>query len=179
MCAIRLWLSDVTPDRAAMRVLPRSHLPIHRHWQNVLTPEHRRLLPRNYGLFPHPSMDYPTYPQYIPEPDDFRFSRERPLAVEARRGQALVFTQSMLHTGWSNFTTTARKALIVSWVAAGVPFGVGSPDGLSKQLALLRTSLIKWYPERARIVPEPEEYCHRSNEGWCDETFLPGATPKL
>jgi ectoine hydroxylase-related dioxygenase (phytanoyl-CoA dioxygenase family) len=37
--------------------------------------------------------------------------------------QALVFTQSMLHTGWSNFTTTDRKAIIVSWVAAGVPFG--------------------------------------------------------
>ena len=177
MCAIWLWLSDVTPDTAAMRVLPGSHLPIHRHWQRTLTPEHKaQLLPRNYGLFPRPSEGYPTYPQYIPEPDDFRYSSEEPMAVEAKRGQvrdfyhcptrrradrdvlergqrgscitklasspsdaficlkcaagdptacvqALVFTQSMLHTGWSNFTTTDRKAIIVSWVAAGVPFG--------------------------------------------------------
>lgn len=156
MCAIWLWLSDVTPDTAAMRVLPRSHLPIQRHWQNVLTREHRQqLLPRNYGLFPHPSKDYPTFPQYIPEPEDFRFSTAKPLAVEARRGQALVFTQSMLHTGWSNFTTSARKAIIVSWVAAGVPFGVGSPDGLSAQLELLRASLVKWqslYPSSTAIA---------------------------
>ena len=157
-----------------MRILPRSHLPIQRHWQQVLSTEHRRLLPRNYGLFPLPSKTYPTYPQHIPEPDDFRYSSEEPMAVEAKRGQALVFTQSMLHSSWSNFTTRPRKALIVSFVAAGVPFGVGSPEGLSSQLATLRGSLERWQPGRERIVPTPEEYRHRSNEGVFEETFIRG-----
>ena len=44
--------------------------------------------------------------------------------------------------------------------------GVGSPEGLSAQLHTLRGSLERWQPERARIVPTPAEYCHRSNEGW-------------
>ena len=44
--------------------------------------------------------------------------------------------------------------------------GVGSPEGLSAQLQMLRGSLERWQPERAGIVPTPAEYCHRSNEGW-------------
>ena len=35
-----------------------------------------------------------TYPEYIPEPDDFPFSSMEPMPVVAKRGQALIFTQS-------------------------------------------------------------------------------------
>eukprot|EP01052_Picozoa_sp_SAG31_P026561 SAG31_NODE_2416_length_5732_cov_1.503462_3_plen_376_part_00 len=206
MCAIWLWLSNVTPDRAAMRkwnlvsisssepadlictwhvhphpgILPRSHLAIQDHWQRVLSHEHRQLLPRNYGLFPRPSSDYPTYPQHIPEPENFPYTTSEPVPVCAKRGQALVFTQSMLHTGWENFTTLSRKALICSWVPAGVSFGVGNPDALGRHLASLRTTLAQHHPTRVHIVPTPDEYCHRSNVGFCEETFLPGEVmPKL
>ena len=36
LLAIWMWLNDVPESRAAMRVLPASHRPIMRHWENVL-----------------------------------------------------------------------------------------------------------------------------------------------
>jgi hypothetical protein len=97
MCAIWLWLTDVEPERAAMRIMPKSHVEISAHWQQTLHPTRQSMLPRNYGLFPHPSHNYPTYPQHIVEPAHFQYTELEPTAVVARRGQALVFTQSMLH----------------------------------------------------------------------------------
>lgn len=97
MCAIWLWLTDVEPERAAMRIMPKSHAEISAHWQRTLHPARQSMLPRNYGLFPRPSHNYPTYPQHIVEPAHFQYTELEPTAVVARRGQALVFTQSMLH----------------------------------------------------------------------------------
>ena len=138
------------------------------------------MLPRNYGLFPKPSESYHSFPQHIPEPPHFRFTERTPTAVTARRGQALVFTQSMLHASSPNFSPHPRKALIVSFVAAGVPFGVGSADGLSQHLAALRAALVKFAPGRQELVPSPEDYCHfdsgvNTEGGKFEETFLPGA----
>ena len=36
--ALWLWVSDVPAERAAMRILPGSHLPIHAHWEKTLMP---------------------------------------------------------------------------------------------------------------------------------------------
>ena len=62
---------------------------------------------------------------------------------------------------WRNFTAHPRKALIVSWVAADVPFGVGNIEGLGKHLAALRGGLQRWVPNRAHIVPTEAEYHRR------------------
>ena len=58
MLALWLWVSDVPPERAAMRILPGSHRAIQRHWEETLKPERRSLLPRVHGLFPSPSPSY-------------------------------------------------------------------------------------------------------------------------
>ena len=91
-----------------------------------------------------------------------------------------MFTQSMLHASSRNFTPHPRKALIASFVAAGVPFGVGSAEGLSQHLAALRAALVKFAPGRQGLVPLPEDYCHfdsgmNNEDGKFEEAFLPSA----
>ena len=82
---------------------------------------------------------------------------------------------------WRNFTAHPRKALIVSWVAADVPFGVGNIEGLGKHLAALRGGLQRWVPNRAHIVPTEAAYHHfdsglnSADGGKFEETFLPAA----
>eukprot|EP01043_Picozoa_sp_COSAG02_P005751 COSAG02_NODE_158_length_32954_cov_16.416771_6_plen_253_part_00 len=93
MLALWLWVSDVTPQRAAMRILPGSHRPIQRHWEKILKPERRALLPRVHGLFPKPSTGYPSYPEFIPEPDDFKYTECEPTPVAVPRGTAQIFVR--------------------------------------------------------------------------------------
>jgi len=88
MLALWFWVSDVTPQRAAMRILPGSHRPIQRHWEKTLKPERRALLPRVHGLFPKPSTRYPSYPEFIPEPPDFKYTECEPTPVAVARGTA-------------------------------------------------------------------------------------------
>ena len=95
MLALWFWISDVTPQRAAMRILPGSHRPIQQHWQRILKPERRALLPRVHGLFPKPSTRYPSYPEYIPEPDDFKYTECEPTPVAVPRGTAQIFVRHM------------------------------------------------------------------------------------
>jgi hypothetical protein len=38
LLALWLWVSDVPPERAAMRILPGSHRAIHEHWEKTLLP---------------------------------------------------------------------------------------------------------------------------------------------
>ena len=68
LLALWLWVGDVSPDRAAMRVLPGSHRVIMRHWDSVLSAErispshaatassHSRALitPLTLSIFPAP-----------------------------------------------------------------------------------------------------------------------------
>ena len=87
-----------------MRILPGSHIPIMAHWDKVLAPERRHLLPRVHGLTPKPNTSAPAYPEYIPEPDDWSFTESEPHPVAVKRGTAQIFTQSMLHVGECNNT---------------------------------------------------------------------------
>eukprot|EP01051_Picozoa_sp_SAG22_P005869 SAG22_NODE_363_length_11694_cov_40.815783_8_plen_147_part_00 len=48
-----------------------------------------------------------------------------PRPVVARRGQALVFTQSLVHAGWHNADTEPRKAVYCTFVAAEHASAVG------------------------------------------------------
>ena len=125
-----------------------------------------------------------TYPEYIPEPDDFPFSSMEPMPVVARRGQALIFTQSMLHAGWRNIDTLPRKGLIVSFAASEVLFGSslgGIYAGRREHFSKLHSALARWAPGREHIVPTGDE-THPFPSSETDrftETFMAGRTPKL
>ena len=162
MLALWFWIVDVEPETAAMRILPRSHRAIHEHWEKTLQPERRSLLPRVHGLFPSPSKGYPSYPEYIPTPPDFPYTDMEPTPVVAKRGQAQVFTQSMLHSSWRNTDVRARKGFIISWMAKDVPCGFTSDrcEGLRKHFPRLAKSLKAWQPGREHIVPTEEEFIH-------------------
>ena len=69
-------------------------------------PEQLACLPRHHPLFPKPAESYKTFPEHIPE-QDWAYSLSTPTPVVARRGQALVFTQALLHTG---------KIVILFWI---------------------------------------------------------------
>lgn len=96
-----IWLSDVTADGGAMRVLPGSHRPIQRHWGRVLKPERLRFLPRTHGLTPHPKPGGQTSSaegtEGIPELSTVPWFDQCPTPQVARRGQMLIMTGSVLH----------------------------------------------------------------------------------
>jgi hypothetical protein len=121
LLALWLWVTDVSPDRAAMRVLPGSHRPIMRHWDSVLSAERKQSLPRCHGVLPQPGTSYPSYPEHIPRSacmvDGLDYADCEPLPVAVPRGTAQIFTQSMLHTAWHNSTSEPRKGFIISWSA--------------------------------------------------------------
>lgn len=121
LLALWLWVGDVSPDRAAMRVLPGSHRVIMRHWDSVLSAERKQSLPRCHGVLPQPGTNYPSYPEHIPRSacmlKGLDYDDCEPVPVAVPRGTAQVFTQSMLHTAWHNSTSEPRKGFIISWSA--------------------------------------------------------------
>jgi ectoine hydroxylase-related dioxygenase (phytanoyl-CoA dioxygenase family) len=121
LLAIWFWVNDVPADRAAMRILPGSHVPIQAHWEKTLLPERRKWLPRVHGL--NPQARGPAAPEFIPEPAEWSYTEAEPMPVVVKRGTAQIFTQSMLHSGWHNSTEIARKGFIIGWAAADVPVG--------------------------------------------------------
>lgn len=96
-----LWLTEVTAENGAMRVLMGSHRPIQRHWERVLKPERLRILPRTHGLTPCPKPGGRTSgsrgTEGIPELSDTPWFEQRPTPQVARRGQMLIMTGSVLH----------------------------------------------------------------------------------
>ena len=108
--AIWIWVDDVTPSRAAIRMLPGSHRTLGAHWEATLA-KHRNgeSLPRprsgQHGPFAGDldqadfpvSADFPVRLGRLPSvgPDGLG---SRPFPVSARRGQALVFTPSLVST---------------------------------------------------------------------------------
>ena len=96
-----LWLTAVTAEGGAMRVLEGSHRPIQRHWERVLKPERLRFLPRTHGLSPHPKPGGRTTgaggTEGIPELSTTPWFEQRPTPQVAARGQMLIMTGSVLH----------------------------------------------------------------------------------
>lgn len=85
--AIWVWLKDVTPERAALRVLKGSHVALQAHWEEML-----RLLPDQLPVRHGPRWFDPG------EPDARPFAAMEPTPMVARRGQATVWTQAALHS---------------------------------------------------------------------------------
>lgn len=181
LLAIWFWVEDVPAERAAMRILPGSHIPIMDHWERVLTPEQKRQLPRQHGLFPRPSVTYPSFPEFIPEPPEFLYSQCEPMAVAVPANTAQIFTQSMLHSSWHNSDTQPRKGFVISWCDNSVPIGwdtAGQRDQLRDALPRLRRSIAKWKPGREHIALARQQIKHVVSlyEPHWENTFIPGKT---
>ena len=113
--AIWFWLNDVPAERAAMRVLPGSHLVLMAHYQEM----------QELGVAgkPLPVRQGPRWEQ-AGEPDALWFADQEPKAMAAPAGHAQVFTQCCLHAGWHrDDASEPRKGMHCSWVAEGVPIG--------------------------------------------------------
>jgi hypothetical protein len=126
-----LWLSDVTEDSGAMRILEGSHRVLARHWQDVLDPVRLSSLPRVRSLRPDPdgwcrrSAARATEPWPLPHfPEGLaeirgrpRWHEQRPTATVAKRGQLLVLTQGALHSASFNASSSPRKAVTLGWMS--------------------------------------------------------------
>jgi len=121
-----------------------------------------------------------SFPEEIPEPDEWAFTASEPTPVVVRRGTAQVFTQSMLHSAWHNADSVSRKGFILSWSAAGVPVGFveNRLKGIRTLFPVLREAVSRLQPGREHIVPTEEEFCHFETgyEPRWEETFVPGKT---
>ena len=121
-----LWLTEVTPERGAMRILPGSHAVFMDHWEKTLLPQRRDELPRVHGLRPH---DSPVSQQrgpggveaLPPPPASAGFGAEswldiEPTAAVAHRGQLLIHSGAMLHSAWHNYAEESRKGLLLQMI---------------------------------------------------------------
>lgn len=167
------WVNEVPRDRGAMRILPGSHRPIMEHWSRVLTPEHKKMLPRVHGLKPNPSENAAAYPEYVPELVDTPWLDQDPVPYDAKRGQILVLCSAGLHSAWQNKDSVPRKGLGTSWVAAGVPCGL--PRNQREDMLAFHAQLKgKLRSDRAHIVPAGSDWVFESDyEPKWPETFLP------
>ena len=147
------WLNDVPEYRGAMRILPGSHRPIMQHWSRILTPEHKKMLPRVHGIKFDPKETSPAYPEHLPELTDTKWADQEPVPYVAKRGQVLVLCSAGLHSAWQNQDDVPRKAMATSWIPAGVNGGLpkNQRDGLLDFHPKLRERLS---PERRHIVAE-------------------------
>eukprot|EP01051_Picozoa_sp_SAG22_P001392 SAG22_NODE_54_length_23787_cov_12.917511_5_plen_355_part_00 len=178
LLAIWYWVDDVPAERGAMRILPRSHLSVNAHWDRVLTAEQKKQLPRQHGLFPHPSTAYPSYPEHIPEPPGFAYSECEPMPVAVPANTAQIFTQSMLHSSWENTDTVSRKAFVISWCDTTVPIGwdsVAQLDTRREMYPKLRASIARLQPGREHVVQDQNHFVSSYEPHW-ETTFLPGKT---
>ena len=94
--ALWVWLKDVYPERAALRILKGSHVAFQEHWEEMLSlPSHE--LPVNHG----PRWEDPG------EPDARPFAAMEPTPMVARRGEATAWTQAALHTACASSSPLA------------------------------------------------------------------------
>lgn len=108
-------MDDVTPERAAIRILPGSHRTLGEHWEAMLAKH------RHGQSLPVPRSG--QHGDYEGDYDQVDFAGQQPFPVSARRGQALVFSQGLMHSAWHNELPLPRKSFNTSWVAEGVSIG--------------------------------------------------------
>ena len=169
------WLNDVPEHRGAMRILPGSHRPIMAHWDAVLGPEQKAMLPRVHGLCPAPSNKSDrAYPEGIPDLEGMPWIQRQPVPAVARRGQMLVLCSAGLHSAWQNEDTVPRKSIGTSWVAAGVRCGLPR-DQLASATRFLSALKQRLRPDRSHIVSGDFDWLFESDyEPKWPQTFLAG-----
>jgi ectoine hydroxylase-related dioxygenase (phytanoyl-CoA dioxygenase family) len=134
VCSYFLWLSDVNERRAPMMVRPRSHWLIA--GERERHPELRDGSPRVSGasLAQLPALAYAD-----------------PVPLVARAGQVSVLTTATVHGASVNVDTEPRKAMVITFTAAGVEIGLPT-DQAEQKRAYDRELSRRLRPERAHIV---------------------------
>lgn len=117
----------------------------------VLTPEHKAMLPRVHGLRPAAGAERDrgvadtAWPERLPPAPAGQqpWVEQKPVPMTARRGQVLILCSSCLHSAWHNQDGVPRKAMGSSWLAATVPCGLprNQLQGLREFLPRLRARL--------------------------------------
>ena len=129
-----VWIDDVTAQRAPLMYRPGSHRLIAKYREDQ--PELKGSTPLVGGVMFDglPVLDYTD-----------------PIPVEARAGQTTVLTTAMVHGASTNVDTVPRKAMVITFTAAGVEINLPQNQVETKRAydrglkGLLR-------PERAHIV---------------------------
>lgn len=125
-----LWLSEVTPESGAMRIMPKSHARFMTFWEETLLPERRQWLPRVHGLNPvGGGAAMPSQPEGLPQPIDssagpLSWIDREPIAATAHRGQMLLHCGAMLHSAWYNQSNESRKGYLLQWIPKAVAGGL-------------------------------------------------------
>lgn len=100
-----------------MRVAPGSHRTLGAHWDLM-----KEMWSRGEPL---PEGGLPGAEPRLGEVDLSSIAALEPRPVVAKRGEALVFTQSLVHAGWHNSDSQPRKAIYCTWIAAEAVNGIG------------------------------------------------------
>lgn len=134
VCTFFLWLTDVNERRAPLMYCPGSHQLLAEEWQK--RPELKGAIPRVIGIALNdlPALDY---------------AAAQPLVASA--GQVTVLSTAMLHGGSLNVDSLPRKALVMTYTAAGVRVGLPAAQQEAKDRydAELRKRL---RPERVHLL---------------------------
>ena len=135
VCSFFLWLTDVNERRAPMMYRPGSHRLVAT--ARSADPMLKDAMPGVQGI---KMANLP--PEYA-----------APQPVLAQVGQVTVLTTSMVHGGSTNIDNEPRKALVMTYTAAGVAIGLPENQAATKREydAKLRELL---RPERAHLVAE-------------------------
>lgn len=134
ICSYFLWLTDVNERRAPLMFRPRSHLLLAEanERRGAGDDEVRTVRPARMELLPA-----------LPYAD--------PMPLLARAGQVSVLTTSAVHGASVNVGDTARKVMVITFIAAGVRIGLPENQAEAKRTydASLRELL---RPERRHII---------------------------
>ncbi len=135
VCTYFLWIDDVTEQRAPLMYRPGSHRLIAKYRENQ--PELKGSVPLVAGvsLAGLPALDYADA-----------------IPVVARAGQASVLTTGMVHGASVNVDTAPRKAMVITFTAAGIEIGLPQNQADTKR-DYDRELKKRLRPDRAHIVP--------------------------
>ena len=133
VCSFFLWLTDVNQRRAPMMHRPGSHRLVAA--ARSADPVLQDAIPGVQGI---KMVDLP--PEYA-----------APQPVLAQAGQVTVLTTSMVHGGSTNIDDEPRKALVMTYTAAGVAIGLPENQAATKrEYDVKLRELLR--PERAHLV---------------------------
>jgi hypothetical protein len=167
------WLNDLPADRGAMRVLPGSHRTIMEHWSRVVTPEHKKELPRLHQVKSPPLCNLKSSPEHVPDLLEKPWVEYEPVPMVAKRGQVLLICTTIMHSHWVNKDTVSRKAVPLSFVAEGAQCGI-SGHQIEHQVTFMSRLREKFPPDRQYLIPTEIDYMFASEyEPKWEETCLP------
>lgn len=129
-----IYLTDVNPDRAPIKIWPGSHIPIGKYYD-----EHPELIDTTGSWRP----DLPDYP----------FGD--PVIVLAKAGQITFFISSILHGASENTDTEARKVLYLGMKPKDLEYQVPERNKNRSELVNFFIEMSQHLPaDRRHLVPE-------------------------